>query len=122
MYPSSWDVRDRTTARARQIRASTACRGAPAGTARGTRRSEMASAAGVITDMAHRVSRGKGPDRSASVVVADLQHRQERLLGNLDLSELLHPLFAFALLGPEFALAGDIAAVTFGGHVLAQGG
>src|SRR5436309_8445125 len=50
-----------------------------------------------------------------------LQHSQERFLRNLDLADLLHPLLAGGLLGPELALAGDVAAVALGGHILFDG-
>src|SRR5687768_12955842 len=49
-----------------------------------------------------------------------LQHRQERLLGDLDASHALHALLAFLLLLEQLSLARDVAAVTLGEHVLAQ--
>ena len=52
----------------------------------------------------------------------DLQHLDERFLRNLYLAELAHALLALFLLFEELALAGDVAAVAFGGHVLAHGG
>ena len=42
-------------------------------------------------------------------------------MGDVDLAELAHPLFAFLLLIEEFAFAGHVAAVAFGEDVLAQG-
>src|SRR5580700_10525418 len=57
----------------------------------------------------------------ASFVAADFEHRQEGLLRDLDLAELLHPLLALALLLQELALAGDVSAVALGGDVLAKG-
>src|SRR6266545_1612128 len=51
----------------------------------------------------------------------NLKDRQERLLRDLDRPDLLHALLALFLLLEEFALPRDVAAVTFGGHVLAQG-
>ena len=36
---------------------------------------------------------------------------------DVDFADLLHPLFPFFLLFPEFAFAGDIAAIAFGGDV-----
>src|SRR5438105_850458 len=50
----------------------------------------------------------------------NLQHREKRLLGDLDRADLLHALFPFALLLEQLAFAGDVAAVTLGRHVLAQ--
>src|SRR5688572_6650870 len=49
-----------------------------------------------------------------------LQHRQERLLGDLDASHALHALLAFLLLLEQLSLARDVAAVTLGEHILAQ--
>src|SRR3984885_12368332 len=60
--------------------------------------------------------------REASLVAAAFEHRQEGLLRNFDLAELLHPLLAFALLLQQLALAGDVAAIALGGDVLAQRG
>src|SRR5438045_5516449 len=50
----------------------------------------------------------------------NLKDRQERLLRDLDRSDLLHALLPLLLLLEEFALPRDVAAVTLGGHVLAQ--
>src|SRR5438105_5481995 len=50
----------------------------------------------------------------------NLEHREKRLLGNLDRADLLHALFPFALLLEQLALAGDVAAVALGRHILAQ--
>src|SRR5262249_37978332 len=47
-----------------------------------------------------------------------LQHREERLLGDLDLADLLHALLAPGLLRPQFAFTRDVAAVALRGHVL----
>jgi hypothetical protein len=44
----------------------------------------------------------------------------EGFLRDLDLAELAHPLLALFLLVEQLALAADVAAVAFGGHVLAQ--
>src|SRR5580704_4335126 len=49
--------------------------------------------------------------RAASFVAADFEHRQEGLLRNFDLTELLHPLFPLALLLQQLAFAGDVSAV-----------
>src|SRR3954453_8426846 len=56
----------------------------------------------------------------AVAVGADLEHRQERLLGHLDPADLLHALLAFLLLLEQLALARDVAAVALGDHVLAH--
>src|SRR4029453_4348566 len=50
-----------------------------------------------------------------------LEHRQERLLRDLDLSDLFHPFLAFLLLLEQLALLRDVAAVALGGDVLAHG-
>src|SRR6185312_43314 len=49
-----------------------------------------------------------------------LQNCEERLLRDLDRSDLLHALLAFLLLLEQFALARDVATVALGEHVLAQ--
>ena len=56
------------------------------------------------------------------LVVADAKGFYKRRLGNFDLAELPHPELAFFLLVQQFALAGNVAAVTFGRYVFAQGG
>src|SRR3954467_2651750 len=56
-----------------------------------------------------------------AAVVAQLEHRQERLLRDLDAPDLLHPLLALLLTLEELALPRDITAVALGGHVLAEG-
>ena len=45
---------------------------------------------------------------------------EECRLRYLHVSYLAHALLAFLLFLQQFALAGDVAAVTFGGHVLAD--
>src|SRR5665213_1098019 len=50
-----------------------------------------------------------------------LQRRDEGLLRDIHLAELAHLLLALFLLVEELALAGGVAAVAFGGDVLAQG-
>src|SRR5689334_22519159 len=54
-------------------------------------------------------------------VVAQLEDRQERLLGHLDAADLLHALLAFLLALEQLALAADVAAVALGRDVLAVG-
>lgn len=46
------------------------------------------------------------------------QHRNKRFLRYLHQADLLHFRLAFLLLVEEFSLAGDVAAVAFGGHIL----
>src|SRR5262245_21899132 len=48
------------------------------------------------------------------------QYCQEGLLRDLDHAHLLHALLALGLLLQQFALAGDVAAITLGRHVLAH--
>ena len=52
--------------------------------------------------------------------IVDLQDREERLLRHLDRADLLHALLARLLLLEQLLLAGDVAAVAFCQHVLAQ--
>src|SRR5579862_1469848 len=52
---------------------------------------------------------------------AYLQHGQKGFLWNFHRAHLLHALLARLLFFEEFALAGDIATVAFGEHILAQG-
>src|SRR5207247_3278167 len=49
-----------------------------------------------------------------------LEHREKRLLGDLDAAHLLHALLAFLLLLEQLALARDVAAIALGGDVLAH--
>src|SRR5690606_33181947 len=60
------------------------------------------------------------PEPGSSLLVPNLQHRQERLLRNLDGADALHPLLAFLLLLEQLALTRDVTAVTLRQHVLAQ--
>ena len=50
-----------------------------------------------------------------------LKDFHEGALGDVDLADLFHFLFALFLLFPELALAGDVAAVAFGGDVFGDG-
>src|SRR5437016_889441 len=50
----------------------------------------------------------------------NLEHRQERLLRDLDPADLLHPLLPRLLLLEQLALARDVAAVALRDHVLAH--
>src|SRR6266571_1923542 len=63
-----------------------------------------------------------GPRFPETIASFDLEERQERLLGEVHAPDLLHPFLAFLLLLQELALAGDVAAVALGQHVLAHGG
>src|SRR5690606_22552120 len=54
------------------------------------------------------------------LLVFDLQDGQEGFLRDLDTADLLHALLAGLLFFEQFFLAGDIAPITFGKHVLAQ--
>src|SRR4051812_16123722 len=51
-----------------------------------------------------------------------LQDLDEGFLRNVDAADALHPLFSFFLLLQQFAFAGDVASVAFGGDVFAQRG
>src|SRR6202795_2078033 len=57
---------------------------------------------------------------ATTALLPDLEQGQESLLRNLDSPDLFHPLLAFLLLLEQLAFSRDIAAVTFGGDVLAQ--
>src|SRR6185437_10311692 len=50
--------------------------------------------------------------------LANLEHREERFLRNVDAADALHAFFAFLLLFEQLALAGDVAAIAFGQYVL----
>src|SRR6266487_1800217 len=50
----------------------------------------------------------------------NLQDREEGFLRDLHRADLLHPSLPLFLLLEEFPLAGDVAAVALGGHVLAE--
>jgi hypothetical protein len=56
-------------------------------------------------------------DEAAVLAIAHFQRLNERFLGDFDLAELAHFLFALFLGFEELALAGDVAAVAFGGDV-----
>src|SRR5882724_2296356 len=58
---------------------------------------------------------------SISLTSSAVEHRQERLLRQLDLPDLLHALLALFLLLEELPLPGDVPAVALGGDVLAHG-
>src|SRR5712691_9238292 len=52
--------------------------------------------------------------------VAHPEGGDEGGLRDVDLAELAHPLFAFLLLFEELAFTGHVAAIAFGGDILAQ--
>src|SRR6266511_4430515 len=58
--------------------------------------------------------------RSAGGIVRKLKDGQEGLLRHLHPTDLLHALLAGLLLLEQLALAGDVAAVALGDHVLAH--
>src|SRR5829696_4881145 len=60
-------------------------------------------------------------ERSPSSIVAEFEHGEERLLGDLDPTDLLHPPLALLLLLEQLPLAADVAAVALGRDVLAEG-
>lgn len=60
-------------------------------------------------------------DKESVVVAVELQHGGKGLTGQGDAAELAHLLFALLLLFQQLLLAGDIAAVALGQHVLAHG-
>src|SRR5260221_9799263 len=53
-------------------------------------------------------------------LATEVEHREERLLRDLDAADLLHPLLALLLLLQQLALTRDVAAVALGDHVLAH--
>src|SRR6478735_6751891 len=65
----------------------------------------------------------RGSTKSSTTALLPLvhaEHRQERLLRDLDRPDPLHALLAFLLFLEQLALAGDVATVTLGQHVLAH--
>jgi DNA polymerase-3 subunit epsilon len=62
---------------------------------------------------------GTTPEGVASHI--HLQRRDKRLLRNIDLAVLPHAFLAFLLLVQQLAIARGVAAVAFGGDVLAEG-
>src|SRR5882672_8178820 len=59
--------------------------------------------------------------RFSFFAISRLEHFDERFLGNVDCSKRFHAFFAFFLFLEQFPFACDVAAVTFRGHVLAEG-
>ena len=51
-------------------------------------------------------------------LIVHFERGNKRVLGNVDLAELTHFLFAFFLLVEQFALAAHIATIAFGRHIL----
>src|SRR5581483_6161672 len=62
--------------------------------------------------------RPRPPSPPGARSLLDLEDRQERLLRDLDATDLLHAPLALFLRLEELPLAGDVAAVALGGHVL----
>src|SRR5699024_7169598 len=60
-------------------------------------------------------------ERLSIVVVVQFQHGGKGFAGQTHRPQLAHLLFAFLLLFQQLFLAGDVAAVALGQHVLAQG-
>ena len=52
---------------------------------------------------------------------ADFEAGEEGFLGDVDLADALHALFAFFLFVEEFLFAGDVASVALGDDVFADG-
>src|SRR5579875_3945717 len=69
---------------------------------------------------ASQVGRDRGPKRPARLLLQP-ERLDEGLLRDLHPTDVLHPLLALFLLLEELALAGDVAAVALGQHVLALG-
>src|SRR5688572_11263717 len=67
---------------------------------------------------ASRASRAGRFAAVRSVFVSGAEHRQERLLRDLDAADLPHALLALFLLLEQLALARDVAAVALRGDVL----
>src|ERR1700677_385778 len=84
------------------------------------RRRSKASETGLLRPLDCFVTRAHRND-GGSPSILHLQRRDERLLRDLDPAELAHLLLAGLLLVEQLALAGGVAAVAFGGDVLAQG-
>ena len=85
-------------------------------------RFELRSLAARPPDMKKLPSGGRGAEKPISIVVAvELEHGGERLAGQGDAAELAHLLFALFLLFQQLFLAGDVAAVALGQHILAHG-
>src|SRR6266404_2360513 len=57
---------------------------------------------------------------SPKLIRVHFERGDEGFLRNLDAAELAHLLLAFLLLVQKLALARDVAAIAFGGHILAQ--
>src|SRR5574337_1915610 len=61
------------------------------------------------------------PTTDCTILLLRLQHGHERLLGDVHAADGFHALLALLLLLQQLALAGHVAAVALGGHVLAEG-
>src|SRR3989338_2744492 len=58
--------------------------------------------------------------RIGFISLVNLKDRQERLLRDLDVTDLFHPLLTFLLLFQQLPFARDVAAVALGGDVLPE--
>src|SRR4051794_9052887 len=58
--------------------------------------------------------------RTPRSILRVVEHRQERLLGDLDVPHLLHTLLALFLLFQQLPFSRDVAAIALRGHVLAE--
>src|SRR5205823_11204089 len=72
--------------------------------------------------LVHALMPRRATATKASTRLVKLQHRHEGFLWNLHRADPLHPPLTFFLLFEQFALAGDVAAIALGQHVLAHGG
>src|SRR5436190_16854118 len=83
-------------------------------------RSHSASSAQTAPVTTSSSSRKRAKLMALASRVTPLQHREERFLRDLDRADLFHALLPFLLFFEQLALAGDVAAVAFRQHVLAQ--
>src|SRR6266487_1453771 len=80
------------------------------------------AAAGVVTTSTGPCRAATAPRNAVWMTrLVNLQNREKRFLWDLHRAHLLHPLLPLFLLLEQLALAGHVAAVAFGGDVLAQG-
>src|SRR3954453_14361160 len=73
-----------------------------------------------VIRMTRRPRRKPFKSHSLQTRSSGLQHLNKRFLWNIDGAERLHPLLAFFLLFEQLPFAADVAAITFGGDVLAH--
>ena len=77
-----------------------------------------------IAGVSLRKLRKRNKDRESLLffVAGDFQDGEEGFLGDVDLADALHAVFAFFLFFKEFAFAGNVSAIAFGEHIFANGG